>query len=59
MTEISVIRDVIASQSIPQAHREHILRMLQVVEERQNVLSQALLSETLTAANQPAEDESN
>lgn len=57
MTEKSVIQDVLASQKIPQEHRVHILRMLQAVEERQNVLSQVLLTETLTLAMQPTEDE--
>jgi len=35
----------------------HILRMLQVVEERQNFLSQALLAEAVTLAMKSTGDE--
>lgn len=50
LTDNSVIRVVITSQDIPEGHREHILKMLAVVESRQNVLNQALLAETVTLA---------
>ena len=45
------------SQKIPPEHRVHILRMLQAVEEREHVLNQALLTETLTLAMKTTEDE--
>ena len=57
MTEKSVIQDVLESQKIPHEHRVHILRMLQVVEERQSFLSQALLAEAVTLAMKPTGDE--
>ena len=57
MIEKSVIQDVLESQKIPPEHRVHILRMLRAVEEREHVLNQALLAETLTLAMPTTEDE--